>query len=207
MSNVPAKFQITHKTSTEAIFELLNEAIKKPNLFISDFKFKTALKSQGGIAKLQGEWECSTHTIKKGPMTLNTLKKHSKVLLGDRFNDGWDIVNELRINAKDAIESELNKGSKPTKRTKTGLQEIIQEKEDSLIKQKAVNLILLQALSGAIQTIKTVSETPDKELRGERALRGLERLRAVISLNQPPYNRVETNGNIVSITGGETNEQ
>ena len=198
--------KLTPENSTKAIYELLHLAIKKPSLFISDIDFITALKSQSGIAKLQGEWNNATHTIHKGPMTLNTLKKHSKNLFCSTFDDGWDIVNELRANAIYAIESEINKGSKPTKRTKAGLQEIVQEIEDSLTKQKAVNMILLQALSGAMQTIKIVSETSEEKLREERALRGLERLRAVVSLNQPPYNLIEPNSNIIHLSVGDTDE-
>ncbi|WP_061014549.1 hypothetical protein [Photobacterium leiognathi] len=206
MNNSPPCPQITYEVSTEAIYDLLNEAIKKPILFINDSNFKTALKSQGGIAKLEGVWECSERTIKKNYMTLNTLKKHSRNLFGDRFEDGWNIINELRINAKDTIDNELIKEKKPTKRTKTGLQIIIKEKEDALEKQKIVNFILLQALSEAMQTIKTVSDTPNKELREERAQKGLEKLRAIVSLNQPPYNKVETKVKVVSIIGNDTHE-
>ncbi|EKB1966233.1 TPA: hypothetical protein NKA96_004836 [Vibrio parahaemolyticus] len=197
---------ITHETSTEAIYQLLNEVIKKPAIFINNPKIRTALQSQGGIAKLEGTWAISDHTINKKNMTLNTLKKHSKNLLGNKIDDGWCILNELRINAKEAIDRELEKEKKPTKRTKIGLQEVLKANEDALKKQKEVNLILLQALSGAMQTMKIVSDTPNKELREERAQRGLERLRAIVSLNQPPYNKLETSPKVVVITKSDTNE-
>ena len=206
MNNKLTNLSISYEASTEAIYELLNEAIKKPSRFINDLNFKKALASQSGIAKLEGVWECRTYSISKESMTLNTLKKHAKKLFGEGLEDGWDIINELRIDAKDLIESELNKEKKPIKSTKTGLQAIVKENEDSLAKQKAVNFILLQALSEAIYTIKTVSETTNKALREERALIGLEKLRAIVALNQPPYDKVKTSGTIVSIVSGKADE-
>lgn len=206
MNNKSTNLLMSYEASTEAIYELLNEVIKKPSRFINDLNFKRALASQNGIAKLEGVWECQTYTINKGKMTLNTLKKHAKNLFGERLEDGWDIINELRIDAKDAIESELNKENKPIKSTKTGLQAIVKENEDTVAKQKAVNFILLQAVSGAMYTIKTVSETTNKELREERALIGLEKLRAIVALNQPPYNKIKTSGTVVNIVRCEVDE-
>ncbi|ENQ8649116.1 hypothetical protein ACEQ8A_002756 [Vibrio fluvialis] len=195
-----------NENSTRAIYNLLNEVISHPEKFINDTKLIKSLNSQKGIAILYGTWQCQREKVEKNAMTLNTLKKHSINLLSDRFDNGWTILNELRIKAKESIENRINEEHKPTKRSKNGLKQIIEEKEDTLEKQKAVNFILLQALSSAMQTIKIVSETPDKELRNERASRGLDRLRAVVSLNQPPFNKVDIKNNVISILSGNSDE-
>ncbi len=190
----------SNENSTKAIYNLLKEAIAHPENFTNDIKFKISLKNQSEMAKLNGTWESSIGTIQKKTMTLNTLKKYSINLLSDKYDSGWIILNALRIKANEAIENKINEGYKPTKRSKDGLKKILEEKKDALEKQNAVNFILLQALSSAIQTIKIVSETPDKELRNERASRGLERLRSVVSLNQPPFNKVDIKNNVIRIS-------
>lgn len=206
MNKKTNNLKITYEDSANALYKLLNNAIDKPILFVDDLKFKTALQSQGGIAELEGEWKYDDQSIVKGKISLNTLKKYSINLFSYNLDDGWDIINNLRICAKDKIEKEINKEKKPTKRTKTGLQVLLEENEDSLKKHKSVNFILLQALSSAMQTIQNISETSNKDLRLERAQVGLERIRAIVSLNQPPFNKIRKNTNVVSISGNDSDD-
>ena len=75
--------------------ELLIEIINEPVKFKNDHTLKTSLKSQIGLAKYINKerliYQCS----------LNTLKTASELLLERGFIE----LNELRINARDALES------------------------------------------------------------------------------------------------------
>ncbi len=56
------------------------------------------------------------------------------------------------------------------------------------------------------EKIQNISETSNKDLRLERAQVGLERIRAIVSLNQPPFNKIRTNTNVVSISGNKSDD-
>ncbi len=193
-SNQPAAN--ANAAATQAVVKLLEHAANTPQLFVSDEDFKTALQSQSGIAKLAGEWNINGDIISKKEVSLNTLKKYA----GLECNRGFDEVNELRLNACDAIEDELSKGDRPNKRTKRGLTLLVAELEDALEKHKEVNFILLQALSAATTALQSVSGTKDSKLRNKRAQDNLEKLRAIVSLNMPPFNDLEDKNKVVSLT-------
>jgi len=80
--------------ATEA---LLQEVIKSPDGFKNDDGLVKALKSQGGLAK----YEDSERHI--SAVAINTAKSLSELLLDDGF-DGFD---QLRTNARTAIEKAL----------------------------------------------------------------------------------------------------
>lgn len=182
--------------STKAIYDLLKKAALEPIHFVDNQEFIDALKSQGGIAKISGEWSFDGDTIKKTDVSLNTLKKYAGLL----FNRGFDEINELRIKASDAIENELSKESKPNKKTRKGLEVMLSECEKALTKHKETNMILLTALSSALQNMNSISSADDKKLRKQRAEYAIERLRAIVSLNQPPFDNIDSDNNIISLT-------
>ncbi|MCS0114887.1 hypothetical protein NDJ00_11965 [Vibrio parahaemolyticus] len=182
-------------SAAQAIYDLLKKATLKPKYFIDDQEFKNALKSQGGIARLSGEWTFDDITIKKKEVSLNTLKKYSGLL----FNRGFEQVDEQRSKALGAIEEELTKGDKPTRRTKKGLEIMIDDLEDALLKHKKTNFILLTALSSAISNINSVASADNKKLRVQRADHAVERLRAIVSLNNPPFDELSSDKNVVNL--------
>ncbi|ELA9875815.1 hypothetical protein V4F55_003480 [Vibrio parahaemolyticus] len=89
--------------------KLLREVITTPAEFKNDEELLKALKSQSGIAKYQNQERNITSC------SLNTVKSISEALL----ERGFVSLDELRINAKLAIEGALHnettsKGNKPT---------------------------------------------------------------------------------------------
>ena len=80
--------------ATEA---LLLEIIKLPDGFKNNDRLVQALKSQGGLAKYE---DVERHI---GSVAINTVKSLSELL----FGDGFDGLDGLRINARNAIDKAL----------------------------------------------------------------------------------------------------
>ncbi|ATI47249.1 TPA: hypothetical protein ACVU5S_003280 [Vibrio parahaemolyticus] len=186
---------VANSAATQAIFKLLEYAVNTPQLFVNDEHFKTALQSQSGIAELVGEWNINGNIISKKKISLNTLKKYAAL----EFNRGFEEINDLRLKACDSIDHELSKDDKPNKRTKKGLTLLVAELEDALEKHKEINFILLQALSAAMAALQSISETKDSKLRNQRTEDCLEKLRAIVSLNMPPFNELEDKNKVISL--------
>lgn len=110
---------------------LLIEIIKEPSNFKGVDVLIKALRSQQGLAK----YSDSERDISS--CSLNTLKNASEELL-DR---GFVELNELRINAKDAIEKAVV-GSKAGKSTKAGLRNQVDELESEVSILKKSNFLL-----------------------------------------------------------------
>ncbi|AZG74810.1 hypothetical protein [Shewanella livingstonensis] len=97
---------------------LLLEIITAPSDFKGIEKLVLALKSQNGLAKFSDNERNIT------PCSLNTLKSASESLLDRGFLE----LDELRVNAKDAIETVVI-GYKAIKSTRTGLKNKVDELE------------------------------------------------------------------------------
>ncbi|OUS03272.1 hypothetical protein A9Q81_07755 [Gammaproteobacteria bacterium 42_54_T18] len=114
----------------------LKEITGDPVPFKDDLSLKSALKSQGGLAKYsnseRGIASCS----------LNTLKSASESLLERGFLE----LDELRVNAKDAIES-VFVGKKATKTTRTGLKHKVVDLEHELCTMQKSNFLLTTIIS------------------------------------------------------------
>lgn len=180
--------------STLAARELLRSLIKKPEKYAEDEKLIGDLKSQGGLAKLQYKIEIDGETVEKLPMSLNTLKNYSD----SELDEGFEGIDSLRIKAREAVETYLARSVRPDSRSRIGLQTKIHDLEEELEKHRAINFILLQAMSSAMSSIKSVRDAPETELRDKRAKDGLDRLRAITSLNVPPFDTV-TDSTVVNM--------
>ena len=109
---------------------LLTEVIREPMPFKGDTTLKSALKSQGALAMyLNEERDIAS-------CSLNTLKSASESLL----NRGFVELDELRINAKNALES-ATLGKKATTKTRTGLKHKVDELQDKLRTMKKSNFL------------------------------------------------------------------
>lgn len=107
--------------------KLLKEIITTPADFLNNDKLLTSLKSQGLFAKLElSEFEIS-------PCSLNTLKTASSTFL----NRGFTELDELRVNARNAIE-EAKVSTVVNTNTRAGLKYKVTE-----LKKK--NLILMNS--------------------------------------------------------------
>ncbi|SGY93163.1 Putative uncharacterized protein [Moritella viscosa] len=115
---------------------LLREIIKEPSSFRDIEALTPALKSQSGLAKYRD----SERDI--APCSLNTLKSASESLLDRGFTE----LDELRINAKDAIEKVVI-GNKVTKSTRTGLKNTVDELESKLKTMRNSNFLLTTMVS------------------------------------------------------------
>jgi len=134
---------------------LLLEIIKTPSKFKDVDALITALSSQQGLAKF------SDHERDISPCSLNTFKSASESLLERGFVE----LDELRINAKDAIEV-VEVGSKTTKATKAGLRNIVDVLESELITMKKSNFLLgtiITELRGELKKMAYSNEMLDKK--------------------------------------------
>ncbi|MFI3187819.1 MAG: hypothetical protein QX198_17725 [Methylococcaceae bacterium] len=151
--------------ATNTLRELLRLIVSEPKAYADNDELLAALKSQGRTALLEIEFtnEKGTHTT--SPMSLNTLKHYADEL----FDRGFDGLNDLRMGALNAILAfrESSKGS--NKRTKEGLRKNVEELEYTLEEHRKINFILLQGLSEALGSIKSVRDAPDAKIRQNRA--------------------------------------
>ena len=125
---------------------LLREIIKEPSSFKDIEALTPALKSQSGLAK----YKDSERNI--APSSLNTLKSASESLLDRGFTE----LDELRINAKDAIEKFVI-GNKVTKSTRTGLRNKVDELESKLNTVRKSNFLLTTMISELRDELKQMA--------------------------------------------------
>jgi len=134
---------------------LLIEIITTPENFKVIDEISAALHSQQGLAKFSD----SERGI--APCSLNTLKNASELML-DR---GFIELNELRINAKNAIEKAVV-GSKANKVTKAGLRNLVDDLESELNTMKKSNFLLetiITELRGDLKRMAYSDDTPDQK--------------------------------------------
>lgn len=173
--------------STQAIREILLAIIKTPDQFCEDEDLQKSLKSQGGIAKLEYEIVIDQKDVHKASMSLNTLKRYAD----DLFDRGFEDLDKLRIKALEAIQTHLDRERRPDSRSRAGLLLKVQELEEELEKHRSSNFLLLQAISSAMAAINGIRDASSAELREKRAKDGLDKIRAIASLNPHPFDQVK----------------
>jgi len=129
---------------------LLLEIIKEPSRYSSIKTLTPALKSQRELAKFTNSERDITSC------SLNTLKSASETLLERGFIE----LDELRINAKDAIEAVVI-GNKVTKSTRTGLKNKVDELESKLITIQKSNFLLTTITSDLRSDLKNMAYSND----------------------------------------------
>jgi len=161
--------------------ELLRRICLNPAYFTNNESILKALKSQGGLAKLEFNFEDSGAYKSKSPMSINTLKSHANL----QFKGGFKELDALRLAALRAIEKVNNgKEATSTKRTKSGLARLVTEREERLNKQRCANMVLLQGLNLAINELRNIRSNLDSALLEKRASDAAQTLTALLSL--PP---------------------
>jgi hypothetical protein len=174
----------TLDVNQQKVFEtkaLLKDIIAEAVPFKDDLSLKSALRSQGALAKYSN----SERGI--ASCTLNTLKSASESLLERGFIE----LDELRINAKDAIESAVI-GNKATKSTRTGLMHKVNDLEYELCIMQKSNFLLtaiIDELRGELKKMALSTESREfQESEYRRINRTIE-----IELN---YTLKELNGKL-----------
>lgn len=165
---------------------LLRAIIRQPAIFSGDPKILNALKSQGGIAKLEFDFEDNGSHITKSRTSINTLKTHS-----DRFLErGFKGIDELRKHAFIAIDTHNNRLKLPSKRTQAGLARCVQELELQLDNHQRVNFILLQGLGLAVSQLRNIRSNINPELLEHRAKELIKTLTSLVTINPAPFDAI-----------------
>lgn len=170
------------------LVELLRRVSTRPSEFIDDTQIRKALRCQGTLASLSVGFTdeyTEKHTV---PMSLNTLKKYSSEIL----TRGFEELDQLRKNALESIVSYEQSRQASTKRTKHGLLLRVSELERLLDIQRQSNLILLQAISHAMNDARSICNAPNEDLRIKRTRDALQAITAILSLNPPPLDKIPT---------------
>ncbi len=166
--------------------ELLQTIHQAPERFVANEQLTSALKSQSSTAALSITYQVGDTTKSTTPISLNTLKTYAEKDLPT----GFDGFNRLRLAALEALETAGRREQRSNKRTKVGLSMRVVELENMLALHQKTNMILLQALSRALDDIKSVKNAPNSGLRELRATEAMKALAAITSLNAPPYNKL-----------------
>lgn len=183
MSKPNASFT-RNANSLLALRDLLLLIIRQPAPFAENDMLKKALKSQAGIAALEISFEDDGQVKQKERLSVNTLKSHS----ANVFEQGFEGLDALRIAALDKIEEFNERLNASNKRTKVGLSQRTLELEEQLQYQQRINMVLLQGISHAIGTLRTIRHDVKPLLLEKRAKDQIDALLALLTINPPPFN-------------------
>lgn len=180
--------------------ELLRHIISHPKDFTSNTDVRKALKSQGGTASLSISLHINGRQLDKNPTSLNSLKQHANEV----FDGGFGEINSLRLEALSAIERLETKKTEVNKRTKDGLQNKVKDLEARLADQRIANLIILQALSSAMSSFKSIRDAPNKEVREKRATDAIRTITSIVGMNQHPLNSIPDSNTVINLKDYQT---
>lgn len=168
---------------------LLIQVIKRPQQYCEDEDFKNALKSQGGIAKLDRAVTNDTgETFKVFPMSLNSLKTYAD----NNLPGGFKALNDLRLKAGEALALAGKREERGNKRTRSGLALKVAELEHQLLMHRQTNMLLLKALAESHDWFFNIRDASDAAHREKFTLDAANNLRAILSMATPPFNTIET---------------
>jgi len=172
-----------------ALKDFLTDVSANPVGYAENKDLLSDLKDQRRTAGLNVEFFVKNNYRRTTPMSLNTLKNYSNEI----FDDGFEMINKLRINALDAINLFLVKENAPNKRTKTGLQKKVSELEHLLEEHRKSNLVLLQGVASALQSLRNIMSASKIEAKDKLCSDSIERLKAIVSINPTPYDNIDNN--------------
>jgi hypothetical protein len=173
--------------SIDNIFRLLIEVASFPGNYVNAAHIVTALKSQGGLCSLNVEFTIGDEQIAIRPLSLNTLKKR---LAKDGIDRDFEHLNKLRMHTLEVIENFGEKLSTPNKRTRSALEDQLDELKGSIATLHAVNMVLVQALEVNRRDLITISDTSSTGLRQKRINDAINRIIKILGLNPAPFDDV-----------------
>jgi len=185
-----------HNVSIKARQVLLEDVLSDIKKYALNEIVIAALKNQGALASLSYKFDLAGQQYAIDSTSLNTLKKKSDELLG---HHGFAGLERLRGVAKDAVAAYAGKDSKPTKKTKYGLEQINSELECAVVALRRSNFRLLQGLSAAISGIKETRDGSSEAVRNKSASEAINALLAIVSLNESPFDVIPSHENIQSL--------
>lgn len=168
---------------------LLTLACRQPLHFNKDLNLRSALKSQGSLARLNQTFELEPGKPQATfPMSLNTLKTYAN----ENLSGGFKALNDLRMATLAALEKADSLENHANKRSKSGLNRKIEQLELELEMQRQTNVILLRALSESMHQFTSIRDASDDNIRGKRTQDALQTLRAIVSMGMHPFNIIPT---------------
>ena len=185
-----------HNESIKARQVLLEDVLSDIKKYALNEIVIASLKNQGALASLSYKFDLAGQQYAIDSTSLNTLKKKSDELLG---HHGFAGLERLRGVAKDAVAAYAGKDSKPTKKTKYGLEQINSELECAVVALRRSNFRLLQGLSAAISGIKETRDGSSEAVRNKSASEAINALLAIVSLNESPFDVIPSHENIQSL--------
>ncbi|QZA97786.1 hypothetical protein K3369_29460 [Pseudomonas mandelii] len=185
----------SHNDSIRARKILLEDILANLKEYVSNEVVLAALKNQGALASLSYEYNLADRSYSIAPTSLNTLKRKSDELLG---HHGFAGLERLRGLAKDSIAAYVERESRPTKKTKHGLEQINKDLEASLNSLRRANFRLLQGLSSALSSIKEVRDASSEAVRNKRSTVAINSLLVIVSMNESPFDVIPSRDNVSS---------
>ena len=164
-------------TSAHARASVLQQVVLQPTAFVDDAPLRQALKSQGGLARLQD--------VSRGvyPVALNTLKRSARL----NWPGGWSGLDKLRRAAITALEDYEQRAKAGNKTTRSGLLVKVSESDAVLGKYRATLFVLLSAVKNAKEDIKNIYQDNNPRSREILGTEAIGRLEATLALNEPPF--------------------
>lgn len=186
MSNLTKREMIDQ--SIDGMFRLLNDIVRDPARYVEDAQILDALVSQGGLCSLSMEFSIHGESIVIRPISVNTLKKR---LAGNASDRDLAYLDRLRIHAHRALERyNAEPADAPKKRTRTALEDQVEELKASVATLQAVNMVLIQALEVNRRDMITIADTPGTGLRQKRIQDAMDRIIKILALNPAPFDDV-----------------
>ncbi|WP_161897918.1 hypothetical protein [Pseudomonas yangonensis] len=185
MSPLPKRELIDQSISN--IFKLLVDIGQSPGDYTDNEKVLNALKSQGGLCSLDIEFFIQDESFTIHPISLNTLKKR---LADNEPNKDFQHLEKLRAHAQNAISKLSKELTPPNKRTRSALEDQVEELKASISTLQAVNMVLIQALEINRKDLITISDTTNTGLRQKRINDAINRIIKILGLNPAPFDDV-----------------
>lgn len=176
------------RSGLRALHILMVDIIKKPAQFCGDADLLSALKSQGGVAKLRrsivGD---SGEILETYPMSLNSLKTYAD----EYVSGGFKSLNDLRLKAIDSLHIAIKREEQANKRTRSGLTLKVAQLEHELELLRQTNMIMTRALSESLNQFVNIRDASSDVLRRKFSQDATETLRAILTMAMPPFNILE----------------
>lgn len=173
--------------SIESIFILLKDIGREPGIYAENMQVLNALKSQGNLCSLDMDFSTRDEKFSIRPISLNTLKKR----LTDNDTDrDFSHLDKLRAHARAAILNFTEEIAAPRKRSRSALQDQVEELKKSISSLQAINMVLIQALEVNRRDLIAIADTVNTGLRQKRINDAINRVIKILGLNPAPFDDV-----------------
>lgn len=172
--------------SIKNLHQLLIDICKHPEDFSIE-KYAEALKSQGGIAKINDESRNIQAT------SINTLKRISKEI----FENGFEELDRIRIMALDSLNKFIEQGEKSNKITKNGLNKRVEELEEKILKLQQAHLLSVNTIMENLKTFKNIKNNDSKDAIKYLSQEAIDRIQS-LSLCSSLFLELKDSSNVIA---------